>query len=212
MNSGTGFHESYGAEMSEHDGPDVRARLLAAAAACYAEHGVRGTTTREVARRAGASEVSIFRLFGSKHALLAEAKSVVASSLAPPHLPLRPGNPVSELTEWGRAVVLRLSVHRDVLRQDFAESGPGHHTNTVGTFLVGAGNEIARYLHALHGSEVSSARVDAAVAMFVAALATEAIVGAPVRGGDWLPPDLRVREYAAAALAAVGPRPPRPVS
>jgi AcrR family transcriptional regulator len=49
---------------------ETRARILAAAKAIYEQNGTRGTTTREVAERAGVNEATLFRHFGNKHALL----------------------------------------------------------------------------------------------------------------------------------------------
>ena len=49
---------------------ETRNRILAAARAVYEHNGTRGTTTREVAERAGVNEATLFRHFGSKAALL----------------------------------------------------------------------------------------------------------------------------------------------
>jgi len=49
---------------------ETRARILAAARELYERNGTRGTTTREVADRAGVNEATLFRHFGSKRALL----------------------------------------------------------------------------------------------------------------------------------------------
>ena len=46
-----------------------REEVLQAASAAFAEGGYRGTTTEDVARRAGISQPYIFRLFGSKKEL-----------------------------------------------------------------------------------------------------------------------------------------------
>jgi AcrR family transcriptional regulator len=54
-------------------GEEVRALILAAARAAFAEHGFAGATTREIANRAGTTEVLIFRHFGSKAALFEAA-------------------------------------------------------------------------------------------------------------------------------------------
>ncbi|APD09275.1 MULTISPECIES: TetR/AcrR family transcriptional regulator [Thermus] len=51
----------------------LEARLLQAALELLAERGYRGATTKEVARRAGVSEVTLFRRFGSKKALFQKA-------------------------------------------------------------------------------------------------------------------------------------------
>jgi AcrR family transcriptional regulator len=49
---------------------ETRARILAAAREIFEVNGTRGTTTREVAVRAGVNEATLFRHFGSKAALL----------------------------------------------------------------------------------------------------------------------------------------------
>ena len=51
----------------------VRDELLTAAARVYAEAGYRGATTRRIALAAGVNEITLFRHFGSKDALLREA-------------------------------------------------------------------------------------------------------------------------------------------
>ena len=50
---------------------ETRAKILAAARELFECNGTRGTTTREVAERAGVNEATLFRHFGSKRALLA---------------------------------------------------------------------------------------------------------------------------------------------
>jgi AcrR family transcriptional regulator len=49
---------------------ETRAKILAAARCIFERKGTRGTTTREVADRAGVNEATLFRHFGSKRALL----------------------------------------------------------------------------------------------------------------------------------------------
>lgn len=49
---------------------ETRARILCAAKEIYQQNGTRGTTTREVAERAGVNEATVFRHFGNKQALL----------------------------------------------------------------------------------------------------------------------------------------------
>lgn len=49
---------------------DTRQRILAATRDLFARKGRRGTTTREVAERAGVNEATLFRHFGNKDALL----------------------------------------------------------------------------------------------------------------------------------------------
>jgi AcrR family transcriptional regulator len=53
-----------------------RDRIIAAARHIFELQGARGATTREIARRAGVNETTIFRLFGSKNALLAAMREL----------------------------------------------------------------------------------------------------------------------------------------
>lgn len=49
---------------------DTRTRILAATREVFERNGTRGTTTREIAERAGVNEATLFRHFGSKAALI----------------------------------------------------------------------------------------------------------------------------------------------
>jgi AcrR family transcriptional regulator len=60
--------------------PSAHERLLAATRSLIAERGVDGATTREIAARASVSEVTLFRRFGSKDQLVAQA---IAAAMAP---------------------------------------------------------------------------------------------------------------------------------
>ncbi|MGA2663409.1 MAG: helix-turn-helix domain-containing protein [Nitrososphaerales archaeon] len=53
----------------------IDAKIVEAALELVGEVGYRGTTTREIARRAGVNEVTLFRRFGSKQSLVGEAIS-----------------------------------------------------------------------------------------------------------------------------------------
>lgn len=87
---------------------DNREKLLHAAGRIYAEVGFRGATTRRIADEAGVNEVTLFRLFGSKSQLLAEAINC-QEPMGTVSLPLEPLDPWTELQEWceGHAVALR---------------------------------------------------------------------------------------------------------
>src|SRR5438552_2616505 len=71
---------------------DLRARILKAASDLYGETGFRGTTTRQIAQRAGVNEVTLFRQFGTKTALLHEAIKCACGQPQRPSLPERPGD------------------------------------------------------------------------------------------------------------------------
>ena len=57
-------------DSSEHGAGDVHARLIDAAGELLVERGYRGATTREIAQRAGVTEMTLFRHFTSKEALM----------------------------------------------------------------------------------------------------------------------------------------------
>src|SRR5437764_5985585 len=79
---------------------DIRGRILDAAKKVYAQHGFRGATTRLIAAEAGVNEVTLFRTFGSKGALL-EAVLEANDHCGPVDpLPDVPVHPESELTDW----------------------------------------------------------------------------------------------------------------
>jgi AcrR family transcriptional regulator len=62
---------------SHSSSEETRARIIAAAKAIYEQNGTRGTTTREVADRAGVNEATLFRHFGNKQALLQAMREAV---------------------------------------------------------------------------------------------------------------------------------------
>jgi len=102
---------------------DNRARILDAAARVYAEYGYRGATTRRIAVAAGVNEVTLFRTFGSKAALIDEAvRSCAASAVrrraALPDLPV---DPERELTEWAAAHLEHMRETRSLMRKSMSE-------------------------------------------------------------------------------------------
>lgn len=99
-----------------------RARILDAAARVYAEFGYRGATTRRIAVAAGVNEVTLFRTFGSKAALIDEAVRCCdfagASRVA---LPADPVDPEHELTAWAEALLDHLRETRAIMRKSMSE-------------------------------------------------------------------------------------------
>ena len=69
------------ADTGSRSGEATRARLVAAAASAFSHRGFHGTTTAEIAAAAGCSEPTLFKYFGSKHALLVAALRETASQL-----------------------------------------------------------------------------------------------------------------------------------
>ncbi|MEQ1693954.1 MAG: helix-turn-helix domain-containing protein [Gemmatimonas sp.] len=101
---------------------DHRHRILHAAARVYAQHGWRGATTRRIADEAGVNEVTIFRQFGSKDALLEIAMRECARLEQDAVLPHEPMHPERELYEWVHAHHASLASMRDIVRQMMSEA------------------------------------------------------------------------------------------
>lgn len=105
---------------------DNRARILDAAARVYAEYGYRGATTRRIAFAAGVNEVTLFRTFGSKAALIdaavrSRAASAAARAADRATLPSMPVDPERELTAWATAFLGHLRDTRALLRKSMGD-------------------------------------------------------------------------------------------
>lgn len=103
---------------------DVRQKIIAAAMRAYAESGFQGATTRRVAEIAGVNEVTIFRNFGSKAALMDEAliRRLNELKLVDPPLPTTPENPLEELTAWCQQFLWQIRGARGLLRKAMGAS------------------------------------------------------------------------------------------
>jgi AcrR family transcriptional regulator len=156
----------------------ARDKLLRAATELYAETGFRGTTTRRIARRAGVNEVTLFRQFGSKNALLQEAIRCACVHGEPPRLPVRPDRVHQELLGWSGAVWDGLWRQRGVIRtalgdlESFPELYPRERSPTAS-----AARELRSYLRRLRSAGRIPASVDptAATALLLGALFTDAL-------------------------------------
>jgi len=100
---------------------NARERLLDAARQVFAMYGAAGATTRRIAEVAGVNEVTVFRHFGSKEALLDEAaRAHVTGEHAVP-LPETPKHPQQELTAWCAREIERLRASRAFILQCLSE-------------------------------------------------------------------------------------------
>lgn len=187
---------------------EIRDRILAAAARIYEEVGFRGCTTRKVATEAGVNEITLFRHFGSKNALLCEAIARAGGAIVANTLPAEPGSdPAREVTEWARAHMSEMVGNRALLRtvlgevQEHPEMLP-----PCGSPAALAARSLAAYVSRMQ--ERGLARVDAdpllASAMLLGALFADAV------GRDVMPdmfpadPDAAAIGYAQLFLRAVG--------
>jgi hypothetical protein len=100
---------------------DIRTRIIEAAAKVYAEVGYRGATTRRIASVAGCNELSLFRHFGSKNALIHEAVTCCgpASTVIP--LPDVPVDPWTEVRAWAGLHFQQLRQHQSLIRTTIGE-------------------------------------------------------------------------------------------
>jgi AcrR family transcriptional regulator len=98
-----------------------RQKLLEAAMRVFAESGFRGATTRRIAEAAGVNEVTLFRQFKSKSALINEVAELYARQRSEEALPTGPENPLRELSEWCDAHLIILRNSRGMIRKCMAE-------------------------------------------------------------------------------------------
>ncbi len=196
---------------------DTRNVILNAAAEVFAQHGFRGSTTRRIADAAAVNEVTIFRYFGSKDALLEEAiKNSTGQAFSHP-LPSTPVDPESELVAWCTEVVAHLHARRSMIRTCMGEMEERPQmTRCAAQGAVGATNELCAYFRQLKTAGFTSDSFDAtaAAAMLIGALFHDAM------GRDMMPdvypkPASRAPAlYARLVLRAIGVEtaPPAPVA
>ena len=100
---------------------DIRTRILEAATKVYAEVGYRGATTRRIAALAGCNELTLFRHFGSKEALIHEAVACCGpeSKLIP--LPEVPVDPWAEIRPWAGLHFAQIRQHQSLIRTTIGE-------------------------------------------------------------------------------------------
>ena len=98
-----------------------RERILEAAGRVYAKHGFRGATTRLIAIEAGVNEVTLFRTFGSKGALLEAVLEQQHEQGNAPSLPVDPVDPFAELTAFVAASLERVREMRPLLVHTMGE-------------------------------------------------------------------------------------------
>ncbi len=156
----------------------TRDSLLDVTARLYSEHGWRGTTTRRIAEAAGVNEVTLFRQFGSKEALLLEAIGQAAFEHLVVSLPDTPSNLSSELVFWGQAQHRSITAMRGIIRSCLAESEerPGLAPQACGGGAVAVA-DLIRYL-TLAGERdmiAPDGAIDAAAIMLINAIFMDAM-------------------------------------
>ena len=163
---------------------DTRSTILEAAVQIFSQHGFRGSTTRRIADAASVNEVTIFRYFGSKDALLQEALagSDVNEFVNP--LPQDPADPAEELTMWCGTVIDHLRARSPMIRKCMGELEErpelACHATVVPVRLT---SELTSYFRRLSAKNPASEEFDANVAanMLLGSLFHDAI------GRDMMP-------------------------
>jgi len=95
-------------------------KLLQVTCRLFAESGYQGTTTRRIADAAGVNEVTLFRHFGSKDALIRAALSTMGGRSGP-LLDSDADDPAAELDRWGLQVFYHYYEHRNLIRRIMGE-------------------------------------------------------------------------------------------
>jgi len=155
-----------------------RTELLRAAARVYAKHGYRGSTTRRIADEAGVNEVTIFRQFGSKDALIHEAIATCGGSEELPDLPAVPHDPQTELTVWSDAVMRQLREMRELIRRCISERDEHPKLSASSNSTAPrASVQLRGYLQRLRDAGIGDRDFDvkAAAAMLMGALFSDAM-------------------------------------
>lgn len=189
---------------------DTRSIILNAAVEVFSQHGFRGSTTRRIADAASVNEVTIFRYFGSKEALLQEAiKGSDANAFTSP-LPEVPHHPAEELTKWCSAVITHLRARGPMIRKCMGEHEERpEFTNHATEEPIRATLELCAYFKRLRSKGFTVDEFDANVAanMLIGSLFHDAM------GRDMMP-DIYTKpankapgRYARMILRAIGVKP-----
>lgn len=193
-------------ELTPAAQPDTRDAILAAALETYSKYGFRGATTRRIAETAGVNEVTIFRHFGSKEALLGEAVRALRQSDPRANLPINPRDPVAELTAWSESQLMHLRDKRSMIRTCMGEIEERPElTETAACAPRTAFTELCRYLVSVRDAGLSSDHFDERVTaiMLMGALFSDAM-GREMMPEIHPPLESAAKEYAGLILRAIG--------
>lgn len=155
-----------------------RDAILAAAAGVFAQHGFRGSTTRRIADAAGVNEITIFRQFGSKEALIREAMQHLTQSAGLAVLPDIPADPERELTHWSESFIQHLRLRSSIIRKMMSEMEERPEMCECASNVPRrASNDLCLYLTALkrQGRTTEKFEAKAAAAMLMGAIFADAM-------------------------------------
>ncbi|MEP6619631.1 MAG: helix-turn-helix domain-containing protein [bacterium] len=183
-----------------------RDRILEAAGRVYAKHGFRGATTRLIAIEAGVNEVTLFRTFGSKGALLEAVLTHSDEQFSVPALPTLPVDPQAELTAYLGVALDKLRAMRPLLVH--ATSEVDERPEAARFACEGrhhAHEELRAYVLRLQANGLASddADVNTAVAMLVSAVMGD-VMGRPMVADTYPPIDEAAARYVRCFFRMIG--------
>lgn len=189
--------------------PEIKNRILAAAARVYSQHGFRGATTRLIAAEAGVNEVTLFRTFGSKAGLLQEMLHSHTATHTAPLIGDDVSDPQAVLTKWCAALIEYLRGHAHLIRKTIAEAE--ERPDAACAACEGpssAGASLTRYVERLMEAGIAAPDTDVhtAVSMFMSALFGDALYRDVMPGNFPQPVEDSAARYVATFLRAVGCR------
>jgi AcrR family transcriptional regulator len=189
--------------------PEIRTRILAAAARVYAQYGFRGATTRLIANEAGVNEVTLFRTFGSKAELLQAMLQSEVSATSAPMLDADLDDPETALTAWCAQMLAYLRGHAHFVRKTIAEAE--ERPDAACAACEGpntAGATVTAYVERLRDAGMADvdADVETAVSMFMSALFGDALYRGVMPAAFPQPAQDAPAKYVRTFLRAVGAR------
>lgn len=156
-----------------------RHRIIEAARKVFGECGFRGATTRRIAQEAGVNEVTLFRIFGCKASLIAEALADTGgAAVAEPTLPAVPDDPEREITLWCRGQLEHLRRSSALIRKTMSEVEERPELSTCASGgPTRASQRLTTYVMRLRrqGRVTAEFPTQAAVAMLMGALFADAM-------------------------------------
>jgi AcrR family transcriptional regulator len=194
--------------------PEIRNRILAAAARVYAQYGFRGATTRLIAAEAGVNEVTLFRTFGSKAELLQAMLQSQVTSTAAPTLPDDIGDPQGAIVAWCDKLLDYLRGHAHIIRKTIAEADERPDAACAACERPNsAAASLVVYLERLReeGLADPDADVETAVSMFMSAMFGDALYRDIIPDAFPQPVERAAAMYVGTFMRAVGLRASLPV-
>lgn len=155
----------------------TKQQLLDAALRVYGEGGFRAATTRRIAEEAGVNEVTLFRIFGSKGALIQEALRTRSTVVPRDPLPVVPVDPQRELTDWVASDHAFLLESAGMMRASMADMHEHPECAGCTTHPEASYAELTQYLErlALHRLIPSATDIKPAATMLMGSIFADAM-------------------------------------